>query len=216
MPAVDQTFATVVSLLPFELVETKPGLNPNEYIIPAAPERGVACAVIPNDVFYLINPDPLSDAKEVRNIKVPVPAIELAQAIITDYVGSLIGVEVPVKVPGLFAIKGDYRDPKVVSMSFAKQVEAYRNAQIGWFQNLVAIADDTWAKTKSPLGISDMQRSACQWLGFRRDWMNPIPSELLDQCPICKSNINPGALKCIACGHVINKAEYDKVMATAK
>lgn len=211
----DNTFATILSLLPFNLVETKPGLNPNEYYINKSENDKIGITIIPNTVHYLVNPDPLSDAKEVRHIKVPVPAIELAQSIINDYISSLLAVSPPDAVPGLIAVRGDYNDVKEASVTFIKEIMFMRNAQNNWFKNLVDIADDTWSKSKSPVGISDLQRHACRSLDYKREWLNPVPSEQLTKCPICKGTVNEGALKCVACGFIINKVEYDKVMAGA-
>src|SRR6266704_2213429 len=136
----DNTFATIVSLLPFELIESKPGLNPNEYIIRKADGDKFGLTIIPNDVFYLVNPDLLADAKEVRNIKVPVPAIEIAQSIITDYISALLGAAAPDAMPGLLALRGNFTDRKTVATEYMKELMMLRSAQNQWFQNLVDIA----------------------------------------------------------------------------
>lgn len=212
----DTTYSTICSMLPYELVESKPGLNPNEFTIKKAEKGKFTLTIIPNNVFYLINPDPLSDAKDVRNIKVPVPSIEVAQSIIQDYINSLLAVQPPNAVPGLFAVAGDWKDYKEFALKHINEITFYRMAQTTWFQNLVAIADDFWSKTHSPASIGDIQRDACRELGYVRDWLNPTPSELQEKCPVCKNTVNTGALKCVSCGHIINKAEYDKLMLTTK
>lgn len=213
----DTTYSTIISLLPFDLIESKPGLHPNEYIIHKAEGDKIGLTIIPNNVFYLINPDPLADAKDVRNIQVPVKSIELAQSIIVDYSNALLGVSPPDAMPGLVAVKGDYSNRTEVSKEFIKEIMIARNAQNNWFENLVNIADDTWAKTRSPMGISDLQRSAAKLLGRKRDWINPTPAELImNSCPICKATINEGALKCVACGTILNKKAYDEAMLALK
>src|SRR5258708_39681538 len=114
----DNTYATIISLLPFELIESKPGLNPNEYIIKKAQGDKFGITTIPNNIYYPINPDLLADSKEVRNIKVPVPAIELAESIINDYVSALLGAQPPDAIPGLLALRGDYTDRKEIATKF--------------------------------------------------------------------------------------------------
>jgi hypothetical protein len=212
----DTTFATIISLLPFDLVELKPGLNPNEYTINKAVGDKFGLTIIPNDIYYLINPDPLADAKNTRNIKVPVPAIELARGIINDYISALLAVNPPEAIPGLIAVRGDYTDRKEIVSKFMKEISIARTAQNKWFENLVFIADDLWSKTKSPISISDLQRSAAKWLGITRDWVSPIPQELIEKCPICKNAINPGALKCVVCNTVLNKKAYEEALAAIK
>jgi hypothetical protein len=212
----DNTYATIISLLPYSLTELKSGLNPNEYIINKAEGDKFGLTIIPNNVHYLINPDLLSDAKEVRQIKVPVPAIEVAQSIISDYISALLAVDPPEAAPGLIAVRGDYTDRKEVNKTFFAELMQARSCQNRWFQNLVDIADDTWSKTRSPLGISSLERFAGKSLELKRDWINPTADELLTKCPVCQSSVNPGALKCIACNHILNKKAYDEVMAGAK
>ncbi len=116
-------------------------------------------------------------------------------------------------MPGLIAIRGDYTDRKEVATKFITEIMSARTAQNNWFMNLVAIADDIWSKSHSPVAISDLQRSAARMLDYQRDWLNPLPSEQIEKCPVCKSAINVGALKCIACGHILDKKAYDKVLA---
>lgn len=210
----DTTYTTIVSLLPYDLVESKPGLNPNEFIIKKADDE-MGLTIIPNDVHYLINTDPLSDAKDVRLLKVPVPSMELAQSIINDYNNALLGAE-PDSQPGLFAVKGNYTDKRVIKLKFANQLIVARDCQLRWYHKLVDIADDLWSKTHSPISISDIQRTACKALGFQRDWLNATPTELQEKCPVCKNAVNNGALKCIACGHILNKIEYEKLLGIAK
>jgi hypothetical protein len=212
----DTTYSTIASLLPFQLIESKPGLNPNEYTIAPAENGKFALTIIPNNVFYNVNPDPLSDAKEIRHIQVPVRSIELAQSIIQDYINSLLGVMPPDAVPGLFAVPGDWDNKTEFAVKHAKEILIYKNAQNQWFKNLVDIADDTWSKTRTPFGISDMQRSAAEMLGFKRDWLSPLPNEEAEKCPVCQNVVNFGAVKCISCGHILNKVAYDKIMASVK
>jgi hypothetical protein len=214
--ALDNTFATVISMLPYPLIETKTGLYPNSFPIAKAEPNNFTLNIIPNNIYYLINPDPLADAKQTHYIKVPVPAIDCARSIVNDYVSSLIAVDMPERVPGLFAVVGDWSDKKEFQIKHAADLLFYRKAQIGWFENLVRDADDAWSKTHSPVMISDLQKAAAKQLGFARDWINPTPSEMLQKCPICQNPINPGALKCIACQTVLNKAEYERVLATVK
>jgi hypothetical protein len=212
----DNTFATVCSMLPYALLEVKTGLYPNSFPIAKAEPNQFTLNIIPNNIYYLVNPDPLAEAKQTHYIKVPVPAIDCARSVVNDYVTSLIAVDLPDRVPGLFAVEGDWKDKKEFQLKHADKLIQYRKYQLNWFENLVRDADDMWAKTHSPVMISDLQRSAAKQLGFQRDWINPTPSELLEKCPICKNPINPGALKCISCQTVLNKVEYDRVLATVK
>jgi len=212
MREIDTTFTTIVSLLPYKLTEYKPGLNPAEYIINPQVNGTPGLTIIPNNAFYLVNTDPLADAKEVRSIKVPVPSRELADSIINDYTSGLLAVEAPDAFPGLFALKGDYDEPKLVMVKFAKEMAFFRDTQIHWFERLIAIADDTWSKSHSPIAISSLERDACRMLGYKRDWLNPIPLEVQEKCPFCQNPINSGAIKCVTCGEVLDKKKYAELV----
>lgn len=206
---------TIVSLLPYELSEKKPGLTPTEYVIKSRGSNEFSLNLIPQNAFYLVNPDLLSDAKEVKHIKVPVPARALAESIINDYISSLLAVEPPDIIPGLFVAEGklsSYTDAKI---KLARELTIYKTVQLNWFTRLVELADDSWSKSHSPIAISDVQRNACRELGYKRDWLNPLPQELISKCPVCKNPINEGALKCVSCGFIFNKAELDKLMLVA-
>jgi hypothetical protein len=200
-------------MLPYSLDETKVGLYPATFHIEKAEPSSFTLNLIPNNVYYLVDPDPLADAKQRHYIKVPVAAIECARSVVNDYISSLISVNIPDRVPGLFAVSGDWTDKKEFALKHVKEINHYRTAQIGWFENLVKDADDMWSKTHSPVTISDMQKNAAKQLGYERDWINPVPSELQEKCPICRNPLNPGALKCVACGFITNQAAFDKVMA---
>jgi hypothetical protein len=205
----DTTFATICSLLPYELHESKPGLHPNYFTITS--EEPFSLTIIPNNIYYRVNPDPLADQKSTRYINVPVPAIECARSIVNDYVAALLAIEPPDKVPGLFAVSGDWTDKKLFVASHSKQIDKYKNAQIEWFKNLVNIADDIWSKTHSPVSIGDLQRFAAKQLGYERDWLDATPIELAVKCPYCKSPINAGAIKCITCHEILDKKKYEEL-----
>src|SRR6266516_6856397 len=107
----NSSYATIVSIYPRKLVEVKPGLFPSEYVIPAGNVDKPGLLMINDDIHYLMNPDPLLDGKDVRQIKIPVRAMETAQSIIMDYITALIAFESNHRQPGLFAVKGGYDDP---------------------------------------------------------------------------------------------------------
>lgn len=216
MADVNLACATIVSLLPHDLLEVKPELHPADYFIPKGTIKKPGLLIVSDDVHYLVNPDILSEDKNIQFIKVNVKAIECAQSVINDYVVALIGVE-PNATPGLFAVKGDFTDPNVVLERFTKEVVQYQQAQGRWFANLIAIADDTYSKTKSPQGISDLQRNAAKWLGLERDWL--YEAKQPTKCPYCANGILPDAIVCSTCNHVLDKTKYAtlnpvKVLAT--
>jgi hypothetical protein len=206
--------ATIASYLPYELGEYKPGLTPGYYVIrPGDGKLKFSTTVIPEGAYHQINPDPLAEMKDVHWVKIPVLALELAQSIIMDYSTALLAAQPPDAMPGLLAVPGEY-DEKTMATKFPHQLKATREMQTQWFRNLVEIADDTWAKTKSPLGIADLQRHAAESLEIKREWLLGPPPEEIEKCPVCMNPVLPGALKCAmpGCGYVLRPVEYAKLM----
>lgn len=208
--AIDSAYATIISIFPRKLIEYKPGLQPSEYVIPAGNMEKPGLLLIGDDVHYLMNPDPLSDGKDVRQIKVPVKAMEAATSVIMDYITALICFETG-QQPGLFCVKGGYDDPLIIKNQFNKELVAYNDMQNKWFQALVLMADEIWAKTRSPQGISDLQRDACKHLHIERDWLISSSSIDMNKCPYCMSFVNVGAIFCATCRHVLDQERYNKL-----
>lgn len=206
---IDLSHATVISIFPKEIKEPKPGLFPAEFIIPLGTVEKPGYLIIDDNTFYQVDPDPLSEAKEKAYIKVPVKALEVAQSIINDYVNSLIEVELGEAVPGIFAVKGDYRDSEYIKAKFKHEIAEYSRAQRRWFTNLAKSADEIWAKTRSTAGISDLQRIAAEAIGWGKEWL--ISLDEPSKCPYCKNNIIEGALKCTTCGEILNVEQYNKL-----
>lgn len=209
----DLSFATIISIYPRDIKEAKPGLFPSEYIIPAGSIEKPGLCIVSNDVHHLVDPNPLDESKEAKYIKVNVKAIEAAQSIINDWIVSLIEVEHDA-MPGLFAVRGDYYENKVIVEKFSREIKVHAEAQYAWFANLVRSGDDIWAKSRSTQGISDIQRLAAQTLNLKREWLVNLTEP--NKCPFCASNINVGAIKCITCGEVLNKVAYDHLKGTSQ
>src|SRR6266487_5258452 len=195
----NSAYATIVSIYPRKLVETKPGLFPSEFVIPPGTLNQPGLLMITDDVHYLMNPDPLSDGKDVRQIKIPVRAMEAAQSIIMDYITALIAFESNHRQPGLFAIKGGYDDPLLIKTKFSKELTMYDEMQKRWFQALVIMADEIYAQTHSPAGISDMQRHALKELNLERDWLITTQNAAMPRCPFCMNLVQHGAIVCQHC-----------------
>src|SRR6266496_1776829 len=196
----DGSLATIISIFPRKLVEHKPGIQPSEYVIPAGNPERPGLLIINDNVFYLMNPDPLSDGKDVPSIRVPVRAMEMAQSIIMDYVNALISVETG-KRPGLFCVKGGYDDPILIKTRFSRELKLYNDYQMEWFKSLVLMGDEIWKGSRSLAGISDLQREACRSLRLDREWLVTTQNAELIKCRFCTSLVSNDAIVCPACHH---------------
>lgn len=209
--------ATIVSYLPYDLTELKPGITPALYTVKKGDgKQKFGLTVIPDGAYHQINPDPLAEMREIHWIQIPVPPMVLAQSIIMDYATALLEVELPDAMPGLCALPGEHTDPATVRNQYAGQLKVAREQQTRWFQNLINLADDTYAKSKSPLAIHELSRMAADAMELKREWLFAPPPEQLDKCPVCLTVVNPGALMCPICRYVIRPDEYRKLQPQEK
>jgi hypothetical protein len=205
--------STVVNTLPFELNEPKPGLIPSIYIIPSA--KGIDFSMLHvNDGYHLVL-IPLTDSK-VPPMRVTDTSERIAQSLIDDYVNGCLGIDYTrheetgaIAIPGMFWVPGAASRSDVVSQH-AEKLRAAKNNTIAWFERLVKLADDDWAKNESHRTITDLQRKACTHLGIDREWNFDVFKQLSNLCWACKSTINPAAIICHNCQAVLNATEYEK------
>ena len=71
-----------------------------------------------------------------------------------------------------------------------------------WYKQLVAEADEMWARGHSYREISDMHRRAVMALGLEREWAY-VPQRQID-CPACGEKLKPGVAVCKHCGAVLD------------
>lgn len=205
--------STVVNTLPFRLSEPKPGLVPSLYEIPAAPAKGQVGTLTVHDGYHLVV-IPLTDER-TPPMKVTDTSERIAQSLIDDFVSACLGVDYEVRdngtmaIPGLFWLKGDV-SPQVVVSKHASQVESAVKNTVTWFEKLVRLADDDWAKNHMHKAITDLQRRACSYLNLEREWNFDVLKNLSTNCWSCKSVVNNEAIVCPTCRAILNAEEYKK------
>lgn len=204
--------ATIVSTLPFMLSEPKPMLVPYLYEIPPALKGGFSTKVI-EDAFYfeLI---PLADDR-VPPRRVPVLAKTVADSLIQDYIGASIEVSYDplengaLRIPGLFAIDGHKHPEEIKANNSEELSKAYMNTR-AWFDALVKRADDDWQRNHMHKSISDLQRKACTYLEYQKEWNFDVFTHKMTLCWACKQAVNPEAIICGGCKAILNASEYAK------
>jgi len=197
---------TVVSLLPWKLTEEKPGLYPGQFNIAAAPKDGISILVVGESVFQFYVGDG-------RFMPMKEPADVIARSICRDYklakLGFKIGEEGTVG-PGLFFVEGKFTEEEVKSR-FVKQIQDARKEQMDWFEALMNLADDIFARTGRHQAVSDEMRHVCNLLGQTRPWNFDINTlKQTSECPACLSQIPQRAIVCAQCKTIVNQAEFDK------
>lgn len=200
--------ATVISLVPFAIEETKPGMTPSRFYIDPAPRDGFTCLKVTKCSHGVY----LDEFRPV--LVVPTAPEEVAQALCYDYKKGQLGIELTVAEPGLFWVPGDYAGAehhKALEAQYAAELREARALQVNWFKRLVELADDMWSKFHRRSMISEMQRIAASILKLEREWLIDVEiAASLSECPVCYEKVHPRAIVCRSCNAILNEAEYAK------
>jgi hypothetical protein len=71
-----------------------------------------------------------------------------------------------------------------------------------WYRQLIAEADEMWARGHSYREISDMHRRAVMAMKLEREWAY-VPQRSVD-CPACGEKLKPGVALCKHCGATLD------------
>jgi hypothetical protein len=189
--------ATIVSLVPWTIKETKPGMIPSEYEIPKSDGKTPSVLVISDAVTNIYM------GADQGTFPVPVPVDKLAESIVSDSVKAVLEVD-DISKPGMFWVENEHTAKDIIE-KFPKELDAAKQRQNRWFMKLIRLADDMWARTHQHRAISDMQRVAAAQLGLAsKEWaITPEPIQLV-KCPACTTMIENTALVCKNCRAIIN------------
>lgn len=197
-----QDCSTIVSIVPVIIDDSKPGLIPSQYIIPAVKD--------PTNDFEILNifrarfPVYLDENRPA--LVVPAPSDTVAESICRDYKVAVSYYEPGVAEPGLFWLRG-YMSKETVAMSHSDELAEARRLQIAWFKRLVEVAEDDWSRYHLRRVISTIQRIAANFLGHEAEWTNikdPIAAPRMVLCKFCKAEIHPDSVICRYCTGVLN------------
>lgn len=218
-------YSTVVSILPVDLVERKPGLYPSEFRVPKA-DVGDFTLTLVSRCHHKVY---LDDTRPV--LIVPDPSDMIANSICLDWKSGAGGYNPHDGIePGLDWVDGNYVlnekdevDPKLKGAfraMFGALLREMEEKQNRWFTWLVAEADDMWGKYHAHKFITPIMKSAANRLGVTaRDWQ--IEQEVRDflrlvKCRFCFADVHPEAVICASCQGVLNMNRYQKEFVNAR
>ena len=185
--------ATIVSIYPKIIEERKYTIFPNIFIVePGSYESPSTLIVGPCSWFK-------SFANGQPAIEVLVSSIEIAESIVKDWTGSLLGAD-PDSGPGVFYTAGEITS-EIAKTKYALKLTEMRVKQNRWFMTLVQHADSLWARSnQNPLTIADEMRLAARMLNLNeKPWLRDFT--LIDKIPCfaCGSLKDPNYPVCPAC-----------------
>lgn len=194
--------ATIVSIVPFLIDESKPGIYPGTFRIPPVKDDDIEILVVGNSIHYVY-------LDETRgSIKIDTPAQEIARSVVEDFIDSQIeSSRLEESHPGLFWVPGEFSKNDVLN-KFGDKIKAAREAQNRWYLRLVRMADDDWSRYHQHKSISDTQRHAAKSLGLDKEWLISPKNVVEKRCPGCKSVVHPEAAICPSCRCILDKAKW--------
>lgn len=194
--------STVISVLPVPIDDSKPGLIPTQYAL--APVKDPMKDFSYLHVFRARFPVYLDENRPA--LVVPAPSDTVAESICRDYKVSMSYVEAGVAEPGIFWVRGLYKE-KDIQSELAEELHEARKKQLVWFERLVEIADDDWNRYHIRRMITTIQKLAASTLKLDREWSldKDIRNALaVTNCKFCRAEIHPDAVVCRYCSGVLD------------
>lgn len=187
---------TVVSLMPYAIEETKPGVIPGVFLIPAAKDRTPGILHIDDGHSNLY-------MGEGKTFPIKHGAEEIAKALINDYWTAQLESSEDAR-PALFWVYGKLSAVEVMA-KHKKELQEAKTRQNKWFMNLVRKADDDWAVSKQHRMISDLQRNAAIALGLKnKEWVQGAEIQEFIKCVFCSTMVEASAAICHNCKNIVN------------
>lgn len=194
--------ASVISILPIEIRDSKPNLYPGNFIIPAGSVEKPGILTVGNSRFYV----PM--AFGAAPLAVQSYCTEVAKSIVTDWVGAMLSVDAESR-PGIFVAEGQFKTTDEVRAKLATELVKAQIAQRQWFIRLVNLADHEFSKHHQAESISDLQKVAGRELNLRdKPWMMTVDQLSVNNCPACYHPVNVSAVICGSCRYVLKPEVY--------
>jgi hypothetical protein len=203
---------TIVSFVPYEIREPKPGLNPGEFVIGKSDGKLPSVLVVAEGTYgiYLDG--------DRGTLRARTPSTEVARSIFEDYIGAQLATDADSR-PALFALPGVLSAEEVLK-KYPEECQEALDAQNRWFTRLVKMGDDSWNRYHQHGAITDLMRYAAEALGLKdgREWMNVTSrvQQKENKCPACRVVVDPEAVICPSCGCVLNAEAYEKLSFAGK
>lgn len=186
------------------ILETHPQCVPYEIRIPPAKfmEGGLSTLVI-EDGYHGLYIDEKRGYMDIAD-----EGVALAQRTVQDILQSQFLYD-PDARPAVFFVPGAHTEAEVKT-KFASKVAEELERQRKWFELIVRRADAAYNKNHNMAEISDIHRSAAQFLGLERDWVDRSPGSMIP-CPACYTMVRKVAAICYACRAIVNEDAYSKI-----
>lgn len=183
--------SSVISIVPVDIDEFKPGLYPGHFKIPKCLD------VNKPEILHVTGSVQMFQIAGQRNpLPVETISITIARAIVNDYCSS----QLVQGNPGITFMFGRISVSEILS-KHKKILDELISAQKEWFINLVKLADNDWQHYKHHRVISETSRFAARALGFLdREWLIDLyTTGSTTKCRWCEQVISKTQVICHHC-----------------
>jgi len=200
--------STVFSILPKDITEKKPTLDPGIFqIASGAPDKPTRLVIGSSSWWREIDVDqPL--------LEIPISSVQVAESIVRDYCNGIVMCDMGEVRPGLFFLPGNISVDEL-KLKHSEMLNQAIKRQDNWFKALVKLADSFWARTNgNPLAISDDSRLAAKMLKIEdRPWLMDFVMDnvRIVACPACGEMRNDAYPICRNCKTVIDTDKFQKL-----
>lgn len=195
--------ATIVSIYPRRVHETKVTIEPGVFLLPPGSYDEPSTLVVGTSSWWR------EIDHEQPMLEIPVPSVQVANSVIRDYCIGLLECDMESRKPGLFYVPGSFSSAEIkknhkalLDLALVKQNE--------WFKRLVFAADVLWARTNgNPLAVPDLARLAARELNLtEKDWLRDSHTLELVKCIACAALISKAVIVCPNCKVIVDQKRF--------
>lgn len=203
--------ATIVSIYPRKISETKHTIDPSKFEIAAGRLESPSVLVVGSSSWWAF----YGDGRP--SIEVPISSVAIAESIIHDLFTSTLECDMVDARPGLFFVAGEF-SPLEIKMKFKETLAEVAAKQKNWYHKLTRAADSLWARSNgNPLALSEEMRLAAQELNLKdKPWLQDYTTIAMVPCVACGSLKNPDFPVCANCKAVDQSHPNAKELVFAK
>lgn len=201
---VAEDICTVVSIIPFELREFKPGVYPGNFNIPACLNEEEPV------MFYVGSSVHVMQIGNKAPITIETPSFRIAKSLVDDYMDGQLWLDEECR-PGLTWLQGRVELDVFIDRHTATHKELL-TSQRNWALEIIKHTDDDYKRYRTHKVVSDQARYFAKKLGLDTEWMHEETLGLNDvRCPACHTPVDQKAIVCSACRCILKPEEYKKL-----
>jgi len=143
-------------------------------------------------------------------LEIPDSSMIVADALVRDFIGGILGCDMAESLPGLFFIPGKLTVAEL-KIKHKDLLDLAKTRQDNWFNFLIDMGDVLWSSSNgNPRSISGDMRLAADMMGVKetKPWMQNYVAAKLVPCVACGNLRNPEYPICPSCNTIVDATKY--------